>query len=397
MFRGLKILDFTNNLAGPYTGALFADYGAEVIHIEKPVYGDDCRFYAPALENESVTHSIVNRGKKSVVINLKDAEGIEIIKKMVSDADVLIESSRPGVMDKLGLGYDVLEEINPRLIYCSISAFGQTGPYAKRPGYDIIAQAYSGLLNNTGEPDGEPMVVGTEVGDYVGALTSYGAICAALYSREKTGKGQHLDISLARALMWMTVSFEYEYTGEKLTRHGNHNTGLCPYGVFNGNDGSIIIATLSMKLWKALCEVMGKPELIEDPDYVTNDKRVENKKKVIEIIEGWLKGFDSVDEALVLLMNAGIPSSKVFTPEDINADPHANEAGWIKRLLIANGKKREHKIESFRACPNPSVYSVFEPKMEAAPILGENNYEVLSRYGYSKEKISELESKWEKL
>ena len=166
LYSGIKVIDMTNNFAGPMASALLADYDAEVIHIEKPITGDDNRFFMPMVDGTSFSHMSSNRGKKSLVLDLKDPEAIAILKKMVADADILVESYRPGVMDRLGLGYETLKELNPRLIYCSISAYGQVGPYAKRPGYDVIAQAVSGIMYMTGDPDGSPTKIGTALGDW---------------------------------------------------------------------------------------------------------------------------------------------------------------------------------------------------------------------------------------
>ena len=183
VYENLKVIDITNNYAGPMAGTMLADYGAEVWHIEKPVLGDDSRFFPPMVDGLSINYCTSNRGKKSVVLDLKDPRGADAVKKLAAKADVLLESFRPGVMKKLGLGYEELKEINPRLIYCSISAYGQTGPYASRPGYDVIAQAVSGIMEMTGEPDGMPNKIGPAIGDWMGALNAFGCIGTALYYR----------------------------------------------------------------------------------------------------------------------------------------------------------------------------------------------------------------------
>ena len=205
VYENLKVLDVTNNYAGPMAGAMLADYGAEVWHVEKPVLGDDNRYFPPIIDGISINYCTSNRGKKSVVLDLKDPRGAEAFRKLAAQADVLLESYRPGVMKKLGLDYETLKEINPRLIYCSISAYGQEGPYANRPGYDVIAQAVSGMMEMTGEPDGAPTKIGSAIGDWMGALNAFGCIGTALYYRSETGEGQHIDISLARSLMWMAA------------------------------------------------------------------------------------------------------------------------------------------------------------------------------------------------
>ena len=305
LYSGIKVIDMTNNFAGPMASALLADYDAEVIHIEKPITGDDNRFFMPMVDGTSFSHMSSNRGKKSLVLDLKDPEAIAILKKMVADADILVESYRPGVMDRLGLGYETLKELNPRLIYCSISAYGQEGPYANRPGYDVIAQAVSGMMEMTGEPDGPPNKIGSAIGDWMGALNAFGCIGTALYYRSETGEGQHIDISLARSLMWMAAKLDHGITGEMQTRTGNHHSNLAPYGIFKGrNNQSVVIGVLSSKLWETFCKVIQRTELINDPRFVSNDKRVENKQLLIEIIEDWLSNFEQVSDAIDLLMVA---------------------------------------------------------------------------------------------
>ena len=321
MLKDLVVIDMTNNLAGPCAGMLLAERGAEVIHVERPGLGDDCRYFPPIIDGTSTAHMWENNGKKSVTFNLKDKKDLQVLCSMLERADVLIESYRPGVLDKLGLGYDVVKEINPRLVYCSISAFGHTGPYAKKPGYDIIAQAYSGSMFMTGEKDGPPVKAGLTIGDFVGAINAFGSIMTALYYREKSGFGQHVDISLARGLLWFTGTFNYALTGQKSERTGNHAWNLCPYGVFNGTDGSVVIGAVNTTTWQHLCEVMGREELIEDPNYRTNDARCAHVGEIVALIEAWLGTFEHVSDACALLDQAGVPVSKINSPDELYHDP----------------------------------------------------------------------------
>ena len=393
LYEGLKVLDATNNYAGPMAGSLLADYGAEVWHIERPVYGDDNRYFPPMFDGISINYCTNNRGKKSVVLNLKDPEAKEAFKKLAAQADVLLESYRPGVMDRLGLGYEEMKKLNPRLIYCSISAYGQEGPYATRPGYDVIAQAVSGIMEMTGEADGNPTKIGPAIGDWIGALNAFGCIGTALYYRSVTGLGQHIDISLVRALLWMAAKLDYPITGDTQTRTGNHHSNLAPYGVFRGNNGeTAVIGVLSAKLWEKFCQVIGRPELTNDERFVTNDRRVANKQLLIEIIEDWLHTFEHVSEAIDLLMDAGIPCAKIYNMQDINDDPHYNQCGWIADMPMADGMK---SVRTRRFPSNPFGFSEFEPVYGKAPALGENNQEVLGQLGYSAQQIDEMESRWE--
>ena len=394
VYENLKVLDVTNNYAGPMAGAMLADYGAEVWHVEKPVLGDDNRYFPPIIDGISINYCTSNRGKKSVVLDLKDPRGAEAFRKLAAQAVVLLESYRPGVMKKLGLDYETLKEINPRLIYCSISAYGQEGPYANRPGYDVIAQAVSGMMEMTGEPDGPPNKIGSAIGDWMGALNAFGCIGTALYYRSETGEGQHIDISLARSLMWMAAKLDHGITGEMQTRTGNHHTTLAPYGIFNGNNGeSIIIGALNQNLWTKLCNVMGKPELADDPKFVTNDKRCENLPEVVAHIESWLKTFDHMADAEKLLMDAGVPCAKIYSHEDVYHDPHFNACGWITEIPAPDG------IASVtgRIFPsNPFEFSEFKPNYRKAPNLGQDNHEILEDLGYSPEEVDSMEAGWAK-
>ena len=394
VYENLKVIDLTNNYAGPMAGSLLADYGAEVWHIEKPVLGDDNRYFPPMVDGISINYCTSNRGKKSVVLNLKDPRGAEAVRRLVKKADVLLESYRPGVMKKLGLGYEELKKINPRLIYCSISAYGQTGPYASRPGYDVIAQAVSGIMEMTGEPGGSPTKIGPAIGDWMGALNAFGCIGTALYYRSVTGQGQHIDISLARSLMWMAAKLDYNITGEVQTRTGNHHSNLAPYGIFKGNNGeSAVIGVLSTNLWNKFCTVLGRPELAEDPRFISNDKRVENKEILIELVENWLKTFPQISQAVQLLMEAGIPCSKFYNMRDVNEDPHFNQCGWIADMPMADGMQ---SVRTRRFPSDPFEFSAFSAEYRKAPALGENNHEVLEDLGFSPEEIDTMEEEWER-
>ena len=394
MLDGIKVLDITNNLAGPGTAAVLAEHGAEVIHIEKPHMGDDCRFFTPMVgEKTSYSHCYINRCKKSVVMDLKDPEAYELLKKMIAETDIIIESNRPGVMTRLGLGYKTVSKIKPDIIYCSVSAFGQTGPYATRAGYDVIAQAYSGIMDITGEPDGSPTKIGTAIGDYVGLLNAFGSIMTALYHRERTGVGQHVDISLARGLLWMTANFDYKITGKEARRAGRFHNGLCPYGIFNRpSGGSIVIGAVNVKTWERLCQAMGREELISDPNYCTNDVRCARRDEVIAIIESWLDTQESVDKAAALLNEYGVPNNKVNSSKDLEKDPQALECKWIAPQPAPDSIR-----EKYSETLNPyglADFSAAGIRRGKAPDLGQHNHEVLTRYGLSDEDVDRLWDKW---
>lgn len=392
MMSGLKVLDLTNNIAGPVCAAMLGDHGAEVIHIEKPVYGDDCRSFPPIIDGTSTTHMFVNRNKRSVVLDLKDKNAVSALLEHAKDCDVFIESCRPGVMARLGLDYDTISRLNPRVIYCSISAYGQNGPYAGKAGYDIIAQGFSGMMYYSGEKDGEPTKCGTAVGDFVGAVNAFGSIAAALYYRQLSGIGQHIDVSLARGLLWMTGCFDHLYTGVHRTRTGSHDASLCPYGIFrNGRGGSVVIGAVNVLLWKKLCLAMGRQELMDGPRFVTNDQCVKNSAEVIKIIEDWLGSLGSIEEAVKLLDEYGVPNTNVNSMEDILQDPHVKAVGWLKGIPVPPSVST---IESRLTPVGIAGFSETDIRTCCAPDLGEDTAAFLEAAGMRPDTVDSCLEKW---
>lgn len=390
--EGIKVLDFTTNAAGPVSGGMLADYGAEVIKIERPGTGADERNFGVQVEpGKSVLCSWLNRGKKSVTLDLRDPEAIALILKMAPDFDVLIENSRPGVMDRLGLGYEKLREINPKLIYCSVTAFGQHGPYAKKPGYDLIAQAMSGMMDITGEKNGPPMKHGTALGDYFAGCNAFSAIVTALVYQQRTGLGQHVDVSLLQGMIHLNSTVDYLNIDQFIRRTGNHMPTLCPYGLFRGkNDQSIIIGAVNPKMWKNLCDVMGQPALAENPRYDTLQKRVRVQDEVIAIIETWLQGFDDINGALDLIDSAGVPCCKVYTNKDVLADPHVRDQNFFVEVATPSDVTRETYLARNCNAKLSETPGVIKP----GPALGEHNHEVLERYGLTSKEVDTLLAKW---
>lgn len=390
--EGLRVIDITNNYAGPGAAALLAHYGAEVIHVEKPVLGDDGRHYPPIINGESMCFVRTNQGKKSIVLDMKDPRGKKIILDMIKESDILIESNRPGVMKRLGLDYESVKGYNPQLIYCSVSAFGQTGPYSRRPGYDVIAQAYSGIMYKTGTPEGGPTKIGIVLGDSFGTLNAFAQIMSALYYRERTGEGQFIDVSLARGLMSISANFDFEQTGVMQTRVGNHDRGLCPYGVFLGhNDESIIIGAVNTATWVNLCRAMGREELAYDPDFVTNDKRVANRERVNSIIQDWVLTYEHMSDAEAVLMEKGVPCSLIYNDRMLLEDEHAKACGWITEMPLAEPKNSQ---AHYHIVAGGFGLSKCRPEYKNAPLMGVDNYEILGRFGYSKEEIDAMEREW---
>ena len=386
LFDGLLVLDFTNNVAGPTATAMMADFGATVIKIERPIHGDDNRSYSPFVEGKSISGMWYNRGKKSVVLDAKHPKSLKILTELAQKADVVVESFRPGVIARLGLGYEDISKINPQVIMCSVSAFGQTGPYSQKAGYDLIAQALSGLMEMTGFPDGGPVRIGTAIGDSCGAFNAFGAISAALYHRERTGKGQYIDIALLDCLMATIDSAESTFNDFEVTRSGNMHMMIAPFGLFKGNDGSIIIGTVGQNLWAKLCFLIEREDLIEDPAFSSAGKRVLVLDRIVPIIEDWLKTFPTVDEARKVLDEAGIPCAKLNTVSDLLTDPQIQAREMITDIdtpEISTGKIKGRGMHL--------KFSATRANMGPAPIFGEHTEYVLRELlGYDDSLIAEF-------
>ena len=394
MFENIRILDFTNNVAGPSCTALFADEGAEVIKIERPGVGDDVRSFAPRIEGQSVSMPWLNRGKKSVEIALDDPRGAELVRRMLADADVVVESFRPGVMKKLGFDYAAAAALRPDIVYCSISAFGQSGNLAGKPGYDLIAQACSGIMDLTGERGGPPEKHGSILGDYLGGINAFGAISAALYHRARTGEGQYIDVSLLDGLVYLNSMVDFSNVGLWPTRNGNHSPSLCPYGVFNGQNGqSVVICAPNAKLWTALCRVMGREDAVEDERFATADARMKNLPAVIRLIEGWLADFERIEDAVAQIDAAGIPCCKVLNTREMMSLPQLVSRGMIAELPAPNSLQAAG-IPTLTA-RGPHIRYAKTPAVEGQPPdLGQHNGELLERYGLSAEDAALLEREW---
>jgi CoA:oxalate CoA-transferase len=373
IFEGIRVLDLTNNLAGPITTAMMADFGAEVIKVEKPVYGDDSRAWRVQIGGMSTLYVQANRGKKSIVLDFKKESDMEIVRKLIKKSDVLVESFKPGVMSKLNLSYAEVSKLNPKIIMCSVSAFGQTGPYRNRPGYDLIAQAMSGVMDVNGYPDGPPLRLGPAVADNSCAFHAFGGISAALYHRLRTGEGQFIDVSLLECMTMQIDVFEIATAGEHVTRNGNHHNALTPYGVFGKKSGGMMLAALNPKLWNILTSLMGRPEFANDPKYITVADRCKNEKELIPIIDDWVDSFSDLSILEELLMKNGIPCARVRTVNEVVNDPHMN----FRETLI------EVDVPSSKTMPKVKIrgtaikFSKTPGKPGSAPALGEHQAEIL--------------------
>ncbi|KAF5077732.1 Acetyl-CoA:oxalate CoA-transferase [anaerobic digester metagenome] len=394
IFEGIKVLDFTNNAAGPSCTALLADFGAEIIKIERPVVGDDSRSFPPRIKGQTIFNPWLNRGKKSIEIALDDSVGIEIVKRMIPDMDIIVESFRPGVMAKFGLDYESVKSIKENIIYCSISAFGQSGSMAKKPGYDLIAQGLSGLMDLTGEKDGPPEKHGSILGDYIGGINAFGAVSSALYHHLRTGEGQYIDIALLDGLIYLNTSIEYTNAEVYPTRQGNHNTALCPYGVFNGKNGqSMILCAPNNKLWAVLCKTINREDAITDETFASASARIKNLPKVIDLIEEYASQFDDLEEAIEVLDAAGIPCCKVLTTRDVINYQQVLERQMVVDVLAPKSLQNEG-VPMFKMRGNPLKFSKTPAFQRQAPDLGQHNNEILERYGLSAESVNNLERDW---
>ena len=392
MLDGICVLDFTMNVAGPTAAMTMADYGATVIKVERPVGGDDARAFAPIIDGQSLTYGWLNHGKSSITVDLTDPEGIALIKKILPKVNVVIESYRPGIMERFGLDYESVCEIRPDIVYVSVSAFGQKGPYAKRPGYDLIAQAMSGVMSLTGEADGPPMKSGLTLGDMVGGINAFAAAMTALFHWKCTGVGQHVDVALVHGMIWMNTALEHGNLGRCSTRQGNHHPTLCPYGLFEGKgDQSIIIAAANKKTWESLCDVIERPDLKNDPRFEILTTRNQNQKELIPHIEAWLEQFDDISEAAALLEAAGVPCCKVYDNNDVLDEAHFRENKWIIEVPVMPGVT---SIDTVVTRGSNALFSKEPGVYKPAPALGEHNHKVLEHFGIDAAEIDRLQEKW---
>lgn len=363
LLEGVTVLDLSRVLAGPYCGMMLADMGATVIKVEIPGKGDDSRGNFPLINGESAYYMNLNRNKLGITLDLKSERGKEIFRKLVANTDILIENYRPGVMDKLGLGYEELQKINPGLIYGCISGFGHYGPYSKRAGYDIIGQAMSGLMSTTGWPGGEPTRTGTAIADVMAGLSCCVGILAAYINKLKTGEGEKVDVALVDSMVSSLeiINIIYLCTGQVPQRIGNRYEAIYPYDSFKAADGSLVIGAGNDKLFGLLCQLMHKPELLEDPRFRCNNDRVLNNAALKPYIEAWLAD-KTIDATVDELLAAGIPAAPINTIDRVAQDPHiagAREmfveidhpkAGKLK--MTGNQiKLSHHKIATFTPAP----------------------------------------------
>ena len=388
--EGIRVLDLTRALAGPFCTLMLGDNGADVIKIEIPGAGDDTRHWGPPfIESESAYYLSINRNKRSLTLNLRDPEAKEIFLKLVRTADVVVENFTPGVMDRFGLDYDAVQAVNPGIIYCSISGFGQYGPYRERPAYDQIMQGLGGLMSVTGESEGEPQKIGLAITDIGAGMWAAFAIMAAFHHREKEGKnqGQYIDISMLDSqIAWLTYQAAYFFaTGTAPQRLGAAHPTLVPYQGFVCQDGKRInVAVGSERIWERFCKAMNREDLFTNPDYSSNGSRVNNRATLIPLLQEYFLT-RPVDDWVKDLQDASVPCGPINDIADVFADSH----------VLAR--------QMYQEMPHPTLGSIKQTGLPVKfsktpggldrhpPLLGEHNQQLLSELGYSDQEIAKLE------
>jgi formyl-CoA transferase len=387
---GIRVLDLTRVVAGPYCSMFLGDLGAEVVKVEQPGFGDDTRGWGPPFTGgESAYYLCINRNKQSITLDLKSIEGVELLRQMTEVADVVIENFRPGTMERLGLGEQELRQFNPRLIYASLTGFGADGPMSDWPGYDLIVQAWGGLMSITGTPEGEPVKVGVAIVDLVAGLMLGKAITAALFARERLGLGQRIDTSLleAEVASLMNVGSNYLISGKIPSRWGNAHPNIVPYQNFKTADGYCVLGVASETIWRRFCPAIGRPDLTEDSRFADNAKRVENRSALIALLtevflsrtnQTWLKLFN----------DAEVPCAPVQTVDQVFQSPQVLH----RDMLVGVEHPTAGKVPMAGV---PVKFSLTPASVRLPPpLLGEHNRQVLKGWlDMSDDAIEELKRK----
>ena len=393
--EGLRVLDLTRALAGPYCTMMLGDLGADVIKVERPGRGDESRGWGPPFvgeaygpyPGESAYFIAANRNKRSITVNLKHPQGQEIVRRLAAASDAFVENFRTGVLDRMGLGYEDLRTINPRLVYCSISGYGRTGPYADRPGYDFVIQAEGGFMGITGPEEGPPYRVGVPIIDICAGMFSSTAILAALRARDTTGQGQYIDLSLldTQVALLANVASNYLVGDKPPTRHGNAHPNITPYEAFRARDRWFALAAANEGLWSILCDTIDQPELKDDPRFVDNSTRVSNRAALREILDTAFLARDA-DDWLAEFRQAGLPCGPINAIPEVFAHPQA--------------EARELAIEAEHPTAGAVRFPGFPYKLSSTPaqvrlpppMLGQHTAQVLEGdLGYSAEEVDRFQ------
>jgi crotonobetainyl-CoA:carnitine CoA-transferase CaiB-like acyl-CoA transferase len=383
---GLLVADLTQNVAGPFCTQILGDMGAEVVKIERTGRGDDARAWAPPYwGDESATFMSVNRNKRSLAVDLKSREGLAIVERLVTRADVFVQSLRAGAVEELGLGWERARALNPRLVYCSVTAFGTEGPLRERPGYDPLMQAMSGIMSITGHPNQPPVRVPVSVVDMGTGMWAATAILAALRERDRTGHGVHVTTALFdTALAWTAFQMsQYLATGEVPLPQGSGTAMICPYEAFPARDAWVMIAAGSDALFTRCCEALEVPALAQDARFRDNPTRVANRKALIEALSAVTRALDSAD-VLDRLQRAGVPSAPINTLDRIAAEPQTEASGMLVPA-------KHPRLPDYRALGLPIRWDGERPPItRVPPLLGEHTAEVLAELGFAPAAIEDL-------
>jgi crotonobetainyl-CoA:carnitine CoA-transferase CaiB-like acyl-CoA transferase len=379
------VIDLTGGISGPFCTMLLGDLGAEVIKVEKPPAGDDFRKATPVIKNHSYYFLLANRNKKSVGLDLKSREGRDILLELIKHADVLVENYRPGTAKALGLDYETIKAQNKRIVYCSISGFGQYGPYMNRSAFDLIVQAMSGLMSVTGEET--PAIVGTAIADLTSGLYGAYSVLAALLARQKSGIGQHIDVSMLDSMISMMMSGSAQLLGTgKSPQIGYRSKIIVPFGVFQAKDGKFVLEAASDGTWKKLCEAVRSKDLANDKRFSSIQLRVKNRKILLAKLSKIFRR-KKVGEWLRVLTSSGVPSGPIYGLKDVFEDPHV-----LARNMIVESSHKE--LGSVRLVGPAVKFSTTPSRVfRAPPLLGEHNEEILLRFGFSESQISNLKAK----
>jgi crotonobetainyl-CoA:carnitine CoA-transferase CaiB-like acyl-CoA transferase len=372
--KGIRVLDLTRVLAGPYCAMLLGDMGAEVIKVEEPGKGDDTRGWPPFAGGESTYFMSVNRNKKSVTVNLKAPEGRELMKKLAKKSDVLLENFRTGTMEKLGLGYATLAKLNPRLVYCAISGFGESGPESHRGGYDLIVQAESGVMDLTGFADGPPVKVGNSIADLVAGMSGAHGVTLALLARQKTRRGQKVEIAMLD-VMASLLTYQagmYLNAGRTPARRGNEHPSIVPYEVFKAADGYLALGVANNSLWERCCAALERPDLARDERFATEASRVEHRATLVPLLNQVL-GARSGADWMKRLEAVGVPAGRIRTVPEVCESEHLRARGMLVALPHAKAGTVKMMGVPIRLHRTPGKAKT------AAPVLGGDTEAVLTR------------------
>ena len=383
--EGVTVLDLSRVLAGPFCGMMLADMGADVLKIEEPEGGDESRTWPPFVAGEASGYLSMNRNKRNMTLNLKASEAQDILKKLAARADVLIENFRTGTMEAFGLGYDVLQTINPRLIYCAVSVFGRSGPYKHKAGYEALMQAFSGVMSITGEPDGPPLRCGVSFLDLgTGMMAAYG-VMNALFHRERAGTGQRVEVSLFEtALSLMSYhAVGYLLEGNVPQRQGSGHPMIVPYQVFRTQDGEMFIVGSNQRLWTRLCQALRREDLLQDPRFASNTERVKHRHLLVPVLQGETQKYPT-RQLNEMLDEAGVPCAPVNTLDNVLTDPQT-----LVRDMIVDIP--HPLIPDLRLLGLPVKLSASPGDVRLPPPLkGQHTEEVLTDLGYSAADIRAL-------